>query len=75
MKIQELQDFICDFRRVSLAEMKICFQTNGDKLRPMLDRLIQKGIVQKSPLDEKCQTCQKCESDELEFYEWIESFS
>ena len=73
MKLQELQDFICDFRRVSLAEMKICFPANGDKLRTMLDSLIKQGIVQRSPLDEKCKTCQKCESDELEFYEWIES--
>ncbi|ELS00633.1 FeoC like transcriptional regulator [Xenococcus sp. PCC 7305] len=73
MNLQELQDFVFDFGRVSLAEMKICFQTNGESLRPMLDRLIQKGKVKKSPLDEKCQTCLKCESDELEFYESIES--
>ncbi|MDJ0904141.1 MAG: FeoC-like transcriptional regulator [Xenococcus sp. MO_188.B8] len=73
MNLQELQDFIFDFRRVSLAEMKICFQANGDTLRPMLDRLIKNGRVQKSPIDKKCQTCLKCESDELEFYEWIES--
>ena len=73
MNLQELQDFVFDFRRVSLAEMKICFQTNGETLRPMLDRLIKKGTVQKSHLVEKCQSCQKCESDELEFYEWIES--
>ncbi|MGK7898580.1 MAG: FeoC-like transcriptional regulator [Xenococcus sp. (in: cyanobacteria)] len=71
MNLQELEDFIYDFRRVSLAEMEICFQTNSDQLRPMLDRLIKNGTVQKSPLDEKCQTCQKCGSDELEFYEWI----
>ena len=75
MNLQELQDFVADFRRVSLAEMKLCFQTNTDILRPMLDSLIKKGIVQKSPLDEKCHTCRKCEDEELEFYEWVETVS
>ena len=71
MNLQELQDFISDFRRVSLAELQICFQTNSESLRPMLEKLIKKGNIQKSPMEEKCQTCLKCGSDELEFYEWI----
>ena len=73
MILQELQDFVFDFHRVSLAEMKIYLQIDEPTLRTMLDRLIKNGKVQKSPTAEKCQTCQKCESDELEFYEWIES--
>ena len=73
MDLQELQNFVFDFGRVSLAEIELCFQANGDTIRPMLERLIKKGRVQRSPLDEKCQTCQKCEPDELEFYEWIGS--
>ncbi|BAU63025.1 hypothetical protein STA3757_03800 [Stanieria sp. NIES-3757] len=73
MSLKELQDFVFNFQRVSLAEMKLVFQIDGDKLRAMLDRLIKKGKVQKSPMTEKCQSCQKCESDELEFYEWSEN--
>lgn len=73
MKLTELQDFVFDFHRVSLAEMKLYLQIDGDKLRPMLDRLIKNGKVQKSPMAQECQTCLKCESDELEFYEWIEN--
>ncbi|GAB4544017.1 MAG: hypothetical protein Tsb0014_37950 [Pleurocapsa sp.] len=73
MNLKELQDFIFDFRRVSLAEMKLYLQIDGNTLRPMLDRLIQKGKVQRSPETEECQTCHKCQPDELEFYEWIDS--
>ena len=73
MKLQELQNFVFDFHRVSLAEMKLYLQLDGETLKPMLDKLIQNGKVQKSPTAEECQTCLKCESDELDFYEWIES--
>lgn len=73
MNLKELQDFVFDFQRVSLAEMKLYLQIDADTLRPMLDRLIKRGKVQKSLMTEKCQSCQKCESDELEFYEWSET--
>lgn len=68
MSLKELQNFVLDYRRVSLAEMKIYFGMDGDALRLMLDRLIQQGGVQKLPIDEKCQSCQSCDPDELEFY-------
>ncbi|VEP14113.1 conserved hypothetical protein [Hyella patelloides LEGE 07179] len=73
MSLKELQDFVFDFHRVSLAEMKLYLQIDRDGLRPMIERLIETGKVQKSPTIEKCQSCQKCESDELELYEWIEN--
>ena len=71
MKLQELQEFIFDFGRVSLAEMKLYLQIDGDTLNPLLDSLVKKGVVQKSPTTEECKTCQKCPSDEIEFYEWV----
>ncbi len=73
MSLKELQEFVFNFHRVSLAEMKLYLQIDGDTLKPMLDSLIKNGKVQKSPTAAKCQTCLKCEPDELEFYEWIES--
>ncbi len=73
MNLKELQDFVFDFRRVSLAEMKLYLQIDGETLNPMLDRLIKQGIVQKSYTAEECETCQKCDSEEIEFYEWVES--
>jgi hypothetical protein len=73
MHLKELQDFVYDFRRVSLAEMKLYLQIDGETLRLMLNGLITQGIVQKSTTTPECQTCQKCEAEEIEFYEWVES--
>ncbi|PSB09229.1 sugar metabolism transcriptional regulator [Pleurocapsa sp. CCALA 161] len=73
MKLKELQDFVYNFRRVSLAEMKLYLQIDGETLRLMLNGLITQGIVQKSPTTPECKTCQKCEAEEIEFYEWVES--
>ena len=72
MNITELKKFVFDFRRVSLAEMKLFLGIDRDTLNPMLERLIQQGIVQKSYIEEECTTCQKCDPEEVEFYEWIE---
>lgn len=73
MSLTELQNFVFDFGRVSLAEMKLYLQIDGKTLQPMLDSLIQQGLVQKSFTSEECLTCRKCESDEIEFYEWIQN--
>ena len=73
MDLKELQDFVFNFRRVSLAEMKLFLQIDGDNLSLMLDRLMQQGLVQKSTTTPECTTCQKCDSEEIEFYEWVEN--
>ena len=73
MDLTELKNFIFDFGRVSLAEMKLYLQIDSLTLNPMLDRLIQQGIVKKSYTADECQTCQKCDREEIEFYEWVES--
>jgi hypothetical protein len=73
MNLKELQDFVCDFRRVSLAEMKLYLQIDGETLMPMLNRLVTQGIVQKSTMTAECQTCRKCDDEEIEFYEWVEN--
>ncbi|MEM8677618.1 MAG: FeoC-like transcriptional regulator [Cyanobacteria bacterium P01_G01_bin.67] len=71
MNLKELQEFVFDFRRVSLAEMKLYLQIDGKTLKPMLDKLINQGLVQKSYTANECQTCRKCDADEIEFYEWV----
>ncbi|MEM8721449.1 MAG: FeoC-like transcriptional regulator [Cyanobacteria bacterium P01_G01_bin.39] len=73
MNIKELKDFVFDFGRVSLAEMKLYLQIDRETLNPMLDSLVQQGIVKKSYTAKECQTCQKCDPEEIEFYEWSES--
>lgn len=71
MNSTELSNFIFDFGRVSLAEMKLYLEIDRETLDPMLDTLIQQGIVQKSYTEKECETCQKCPPEEIEFYEWI----
>ncbi|MEM7590668.1 MAG: FeoC-like transcriptional regulator [Cyanobacteria bacterium P01_A01_bin.83] len=73
MNIKELKDFVFDFGRVSLAEMKLYLQIDRQTLNPMLDSLVQQGIVKKSYTAKECQTCQKCNREEIEFYEWAGS--
>lgn len=73
MSVQELQNFVSDFHRVSLAEMKLYLQIDDRTLKPMLDKLIKQGIVRESPMTEDCKSCQKCDPDEINFYEWIDN--
>ncbi len=75
MDLTELKDFVFDFGRVSLAEMKLYLQIDREILNPMLDSLVEQGIVKKSYTAEECETCQKCDPEEIEFYEWVESNS
>ncbi len=71
MKSQELQEFVLNFQRVSIGEMKLYLQIDGDTLNPLLDNLLKQGLIQKSLMTEECKTCQKCPDEEIEFYEWV----
>lgn len=72
MILRELQEFILNNHRVSLAEMELHFQMNGDALRQMLNKLIKKGRVHKLPNTQKCHDCTSCNTDTMEFYEWVD---
>ena len=72
MILKELQDFVLDYHRVSLAEMELHFHIDGDALRQMLSKLIQKGRVRKVPIPDKCHGCTFCNPDTIEFYEWVD---
>ena len=71
MNLQELQEFVFNFQRVSIAEMKLYLQIEGDSLNPLLESLVKQGLIQKSLTRSECKTCQKCPSEEIEFYEWV----
>ncbi|MDJ0742125.1 MAG: FeoC-like transcriptional regulator [Xenococcaceae cyanobacterium MO_167.B27] len=72
MILKELQDFVLDYHRVSLAEMELHFHMDGDALRQMLLKLIKKGRVRKLPIPDKCHGCTFCNPDTIEFYEWVD---
>ena len=72
MILKELQEFVLDYHRVSLAEMELHFHMDGDALRQMLSKLIKKGRVRKLPIPDKCHGCTFCKPDTTEFYEWVD---
>ena len=72
MILKELQDFVLDYHRVSLAEMELHFHMDGNALRQMLSKLIKKGRVRQLPIPDKCHGCTFCNPDTLEFYEWVD---
>ncbi|MDJ0742117.1 MAG: FeoC-like transcriptional regulator [Xenococcaceae cyanobacterium MO_167.B27] len=71
MILKAIQNFLINYNRVSLADMKRHFQIDGDALKPMLNKLIKKGRVRKLSNTKKCNSCTSCDPDALEFYEWI----
>ena len=72
MILKELQDFVLDYHRVSLAEMELHFHMDGGALRQMLSKLIKKGRVRQIPIPDKCHGCTFCNPDTIEFYEWVD---
>ncbi|MDY6938109.1 MAG: FeoC-like transcriptional regulator [Cyanobacteriota bacterium] len=72
MILTELQDFVIDSRRVSLAQLKLHFRMEGDALRQMLSKLVRKGRVRQLPMPDRCDGCTCCDLETIEFYEWIE---
>jgi len=72
MILKELQNFVLEYHRVSLAEMELNFHMDGDALRQMLKKLEQKGRVRQLPIPEHCDGCTFCNPDTIEFYEWID---
>ncbi|OKH19373.1 FeoC-like transcriptional regulator [[Limnothrix rosea] IAM M-220] len=72
MIFQELQKFITDYHRVSLAELELHFHMSEDVIRQMLHKLMRKGRVLKVPTPGKCHGCTACNPKAIEFYEWID---
>jgi hypothetical protein len=71
MILQEIQEFVRDYHKVSLAQMELHFHMDGDALRPMLKKLVKKGRIRQLPIAAKCPSCSSCDIDTLEFYEWV----
>ncbi|MEM9805764.1 MAG: FeoC-like transcriptional regulator [Cyanobacteria bacterium P01_D01_bin.56] len=73
MILSELQDYITEQRKVSLAQMELKFSVDATALRGMLNYLIQKGRIQKLPMPARCHGCIICSPESLEFYECVSS--
>ena len=71
MILSELQQFISQNKRSSIADLKIHFRMDGDALRGMLNRLIRKGRISKMEEAKKCGGCHSCGDDATEIYVWV----
>ncbi len=72
MILTELQNFVLNYHRVSLAEMELHFHLDGEALRKMLAKLVHKGRVRQLPVPHQCHGCTSCNPDTIEFYEWVD---
>jgi len=70
MILNELQVYLADRKKVSLADLKLHFRIDTDPLRDMLNRLIRKGRVRRED-GAVCGGCRSCSSETIEFYEWV----
>ena len=73
MILSELQTYITEQHRVSLAQMELRFGIDANALRGMLNYLIHKGRIYKLPAPYRCHGCTVCSTESLEFYEWVAS--
>jgi putative ferrous iron transport protein C len=71
MILSELQNFLSQHKKASLADMQLHFRIDGNALRGMLSKLIRKGRVRKMEDGKKCGGCHSCELEAIEFYEWV----
>ncbi|MGB3789273.1 MAG: FeoC-like transcriptional regulator [Phormidesmis sp.] len=70
MVITELQQYLRDRPKVSMAELQLHFGMEPDPLRDILNRLIRKGRVLRED-GKLCGGCRSCAAEAIEFYEWV----
>lgn len=72
MILTDIQTYLVQQGKVSLAELAIKFKLDANALRPMLKRLIRKGRIRQMEC-KKCSGCHSCAPEAIEFYEWVDS--
>ncbi len=70
MIFTELQTYLSQQQKASLAQLASHFGTDASALRGMLQRLVHKGRIRQFQAD-KCGSCDHCDPSLFEFYEWL----
>jgi Mn-dependent DtxR family transcriptional regulator len=70
--LTDLQTYVREQQRVSLAQLSIRFDVQPPALHGMLDLLARKGRVRRLDRPAQCASCSVCPDEQLEFYEWAE---
>ena len=73
MILIEIQRYLSEQGRVSLAQMELHFRIDADALRGIIEQLVRKGRVRKLPIPEHCHGCTECSTECIQFYEWASS--
>jgi putative ferrous iron transport protein C len=72
MILTDIQSYIAQSKKTSLADLSTHFRMSADALSPMIDHLIKKGRI-RLVSGEKCGGCSRCSPESMVFYEWINS--
>ena len=73
MILTEIKEYLIDNRVASLTDLSVRFHVDPVAMRGMLDHWVKKGKLRKLPMGTKCSNCcAKCDSENLEIYEWYE---
>ncbi|MEZ5839214.1 MAG: FeoC-like transcriptional regulator [Hyphomicrobiales bacterium] len=70
MLVRDLNTYLAERGRASMADLIARFGASPDALRGMLGLLIAKGRVVREDSQTKCTGCTKCSTDSLEIYRW-----
>ncbi|NJN32706.1 MAG: sugar metabolism transcriptional regulator [Synechococcales cyanobacterium RM1_1_8] len=70
MILSELQNYLIEHHRVSLAQLEVKFGIDANALRGMINHLVHKGRLHKVTTPARCHGCSICSEASLEFYEW-----
>jgi FeoC like transcriptional regulator. len=68
----ELKSFLVERPCASLSQIARHLAADPEAVRPMLDRWIEKGRVQRST-GARCHGCASCGEADLEFYAWVDA--
>lgn len=73
MILSEIEQYLSQCRRASLADLCNHFDTAPDAMRGMLGIWERKGKVRQLPLESACgEACCKCDPASIEIYDWVD---
>ncbi|MBU0501355.1 MAG: FeoC-like transcriptional regulator [Gammaproteobacteria bacterium] len=71
MILSQLRDYLKTHHRAALIDLAHHFDADPSALRPMLERLMAKGQVERLPEGTACGGgCCKCDAASIEIYAW-----
>ena len=70
MLVSDLNSYLAERQRVTMADLANRFDASPEALRGMLELLIAKGRVVRDQVGITCNGCTKCDPAAMEIYLW-----